>query len=464
MSINSNFKILVIVFVPIYLAAAYYVYNYHYNNINEIKKFRLNTIGDIQLVEDKMKKEYSKSPSVKKSYTDKDPSKRLGNELISIENELKEIGKIAENFKKKVEKKLEEDLTKLIPKYEKKAEVKPQIEIIDSDAKDDIVGQGPTNDAETNREIAITMHMKERVDQIISQLSSEVPYYRERLDTTLKSFQTVDEAELKKRSDAQWDLLDRISLIEEQISSLNSSLKLFSENNLKFDNKIESLTKSEYDENYVKTVQKLPLFELQSLITAEHSNINILADKLAQAQVSADKDMGVNFINYKDYHTLASHFGKEFKYKKLISTHDKLTKEKFASALSLRSKILIYMELLTGRRVGIYIDIAFPKSTKFPRSFKDPNAFIVYFNNKEFYNANPDTNAQFRTDSDYLLLIGNTKNNDGIWINLPQSELENPVHFGKPTTEYDCMKGSLLTSPIIDRIYSFEVYELDLSN
>lgn len=464
MTININHKFFIISLILIYILAAYYLYNYHYTKLNAIKHSRYNTITDIEKVEDKLKTEYSKSPSIKKSYTIKDPSVRLSNEVGIIEKELREIVKQIDDFKKKIEIRLQDELKNHISNNEKKDYKKPEILVVESDSSDEVVGDGPTNNEEVNKEISLTMNIKEQADKIIAQLSTEVPYYNEKLENSLKAFNEIDSPELTKRSSIQWKLLNRISLIEEKINEFRKSLLYFTENNLKYENKVKSLVEKDFNERYLKTAQTLPLFDFHNLLSHEIANTNSLVEKLSVAQVSADNDMAVNFINYKDYYTLSNHFGKEFKYKKLISTHDLLTKEKFTSALSLRSKVLIYMELFTGRRIGVYIDSAFPKNNKFPKSFKDPNAFIVYFNNKEFYKANPDTNTQFRTDYDYLILIGNTKNNDGIWIKIPETNNEYPVHFGKPTNEYDCSKGTLLTSPIIDRIYSFEVYELDLSN
>ena len=49
--------------------------------------------------------------------------------------------------------------------------------------------------------------------------------------------------------------------------------------------------------------------------------------------------------------------------------------------------------------------------------FSTPSEYFA-----EVYKANPETKSHYKLDKEFLLIVGNTQNNDGFWISLPKNK------------------------------------------
>jgi len=461
MANNSNFsKLVILFFIPLYCVLSFFLFDFFIKQISEATNTRNNLLSEIVSLEEKMKKEASKSPSIKKEYKEVDPKARLYSEINEINREVEALNKAVENIKISFESDLNKKLEAKLPHASAhKEKIQPELIILKGEEEKTFTGFH--EDPDVNAQIEKSFDLKAKLDKNIELINEQAPLAFKALEGYMKVFNETD-SEFKRRKEIQWNILDSISSLENSIESLRKQYKELTEKTLKTDTEKAQQALQAEGANY-ETFETIPLLQMQdlsSMISEQTELISRMSEKLPQVKETMDLDNAVNFYNTKDLDTLSQHFGKKINYKKLISSHDLLTKQKFDAELALKSQILIYMEFASQRRVGIYMDRQFPKATKFSKEYKDPNSFIAYFNVKEFYPANPEASSQFRTDNDLLLLIGNTRNVDGIWIKNPEDSLMK-VNFGKFTPEFDCLKGSLFGNPIEDYVFTFEVYQLD---
>ena len=69
-------------------------------------------------------------------------------------------------------------------------------------------------------------------------------------------------------------------------------------------------------------------------------------------------------------------------------------------------------------------------------------------------------------DSDHLIIVGNTLNDDGFWITPPNNQTgdKSILTLGFRTEEYKVGKGALFSNINQDTITSMEVYQIVFNN
>lgn len=465
---SKLFKFIILIFIPFYVAIAYYVYAYHLERIQEAKITRESLVYEIQSIEEKIKRESSKTPSAKKHYKQANPNTRLSAEVKEINSSIKKMITVLDNTKNKLSdslgKSLSSRINEVLENNKKNENVVPELNIIKS-SKAEVVGKGPTADAELNKSIEKTMELRNKLKEKLEHLDKTIPICQKKLDTINDNYTNIDLVNFNKISDAQWDVLNKISYLEHEISGLKKALDNLNNSLLPNEKDLESITSINQENINEEFVSSLSLSELNNIIIEQEEKISAYPEKISLALDTVSTNAGINFINSKDYTTLSNHFNKKIHYNKLISSHERISKKMFDERISEKKNLFIYLELATKRRIGIYIGMKFPKTTKFSKSYKDHDGFIVYFNSKEFYPALKDQNQQIRTDNDFLILVGNVKDNAGFWIKEKTNEEKQSAiiaSFGMPSTQYDCLKGTLFSNPYTDLVVGIEVYELIL--
>lgn len=467
---NSRiFKFVIFIFIPFYLAIGYFVYNYQMERILEVKTQRESIISEINSIEQKIKREAAKTPSTKKNYKQVNANTRLSSEIKEINKEINSMITLLDLTKSRFDEKLERELAsktyEALERNKKYENVVPELNIIKA-SEVRVVGEGPTSDHEVNEQIKKTMELRNQLKESLDGIMNDLPECQRNTEESMKVFDK-DSEKFSELRNTQWDVLNKISLLENELEVIKKEMN---ELETSMDISVDALINNSdsninnNDELFnSEAFNSLSLSELNNYIETQEEIISKYPETILRAQENSSNHDETNFINTKDFNTLSSYFNKKISYKKLISSHEKISKQKFDSRVSNRSNLFIYLELSTERRVGIYINMKFPKTTRFSKAYKDENGFIAYFNKKEFYPAKKDQTQHIRTDNDFFLLVGNVKDGAGIWLREEGDE-ENKnlitASLGYPTTQYDCLKGSLFSNPYKDIVVGFEVYEL----
>ena len=460
---KSNTPLIIVVTI-IHLLLCYFLVNYHKAQITINKAQNEHYVTEMTKLEEKMKKETTKSPSIKKNVIKINPSSRLKPDIQEIEKQIENYKNEISELDKSIEKDILNKLESLIPEKPKKTKKPTLDDLIDikEENKSEI---GPTKSSEDNENIKETMILREKMVNQYEYFLKNNKKYEKIITDFLKKHDELEWGGLAKRRDIQWDVVKRIGEIERELKKLISEIETFhNQVQVKESNLESASSESELNEVSFATVE-----DINNKVNQEISNLNNMSTKVSSIQLLLNKSSDTNFYNLRDYNSLVEHFNKKFTFKKLLSTHDMYTKENMDERLVGKKNLLFYFDFYSKRRIGFFLTIPYPKRTILAKSYKDPNSFIAYFNVKEFYPANKDAREHFRTDADLMFLIGNTRNNDGIWFKKPSIEdLKNSerinVNFGKFSSEFDCTNGQLFSNPVTDSIFSFEVYELEFDS
>lgn len=465
--------LLIVTFTVVYLATVYLLFSKHKVRFEQELKRKAKLINELENLEEKMLKETIKSPNVKKEYKEVDYSIRLREEIDNIIRQKENIERNILQIENKNKQLIDSSLTGILNENKlKEGKVEADL-IIVKEESNKVDPNAITGDPVLDKEINETMPIRKLMDEKIELMKKYNQPTLDSLDKLIDEYNKVLEPDINGRNERQFEVLRRIAYLNTDITNLKESMKSLVNSMNYNSNKLDYLIKNkalmdskEIKLNEVSDLLKSTEFfdkeDLTNFINKELGTLETISSKLENIQSIIDKDSSTNFYNFKDFELLESHFKKKIYYKKLFSTHDILSKQKLEDFLANKPKLFFYFEFTSGRRIGYYLDIKFPKKTIFNRSYKDPNSFIVFFNYKEFYPANPEGRMHFRTETDYLFLIGNTRNTDGIWFKIPEKlDTNYKINVGKFTPEYKCDHGSLFGNPIQDTVFSFEVYQFD---
>lgn len=495
--------------IGIYVPILFFVYNLHKENLSNIHNQKLQLQTEITQLENKMKIESSKSFTSERKYQEIDPKTKFQKEFESINSEIEtitnQVNMVKVSFTDSLKNRLNEELKKFeniklkdysnfVPEIKVIDKTKQQKEVTDDldieEHKGDVITkelkEGPTSDTEKNKQITKTMFVREMMQKNYQKfLDNENKL--DKLQNIWRSYNETDKVEFDTRSLNQWNFLDKISQLEHDISNLQNKFLLKKENIFTNFEKIEDKKDQKCDVNFEEDseeqiLEKYPFTKLEDIdseIDKKVSYLSTFNDRLTFARTFMDENAKYNFPVSKDYDLLKAHFcghdsdNKKLKYKKLFSLYEVFNKNRMDNLLKGKSKILFYFELESSRRVGIYMDMAYPRRPKFSKKFKDPKSFIVFFNENEIYMANPETDNQFRSEVDMYLIVGNTKQNDGVWFknedkqgekdmdkDIEKSKLR--VFFGKPSNEFKTNGGKLFEDLVLDNIMTFSIFELDV--
>lgn len=474
-SSTLNF-LLILTFSVVYIATVYLLFTKHKQRFDDELKRKAKLINELENLEDKMLKESIKSPNTKKEYKEIDYNIRLGEDLDNINRLRQNIERNILQIQSTNQKSIEANLLNTLSEN-KLAEGKVEAELIivkeeSNKADPNAITGDPVLDKEINESMPIRKVMEEKIELMKKYNQPTL----DSLEKLIDEFEKVLDVDVKARNERQFEVLRKIAYIKTDVTNLKQEMK-FLLNSLNYNpNNLDTLIRNKAlmdskeiqlseVKNQLKSTELFDKEDFKEFINKELSTLELIASKLENIQSIIDKDSSINFYNFKDFELLETHFNKKIYYKKLFSNHDALSKQKLEDFLSNKPKLFFYFEFTSGRRIGYYLDIKFPKRTIFNRSYKDPNSFIVFFNYKEFYPANPEGRMHFRTETDYLFLIGNTRNTDGIWFKIPEKiDTNYKINVGRFTPEYKCDHGSLFGNPIQDTVFSFEVYQFDFEN
>lgn len=474
-SSTLNF-LLILTFSVVYIATVYLLFTKHKQRFDDELKRKAKLINELENLEDKMLKESIKSPNTKKEYKEIDYNIRLGEDLDNINRLRQNIERNILQIQSTNQKSIEANLLNTLSEN-KLAEGKVEAELIivkeeSNKADPNAITGDPVLDKEINESMPIRKVMEEKIELMKKYNQPTL----DSLEKLIDEFEKVLDVDVKARNERQFEVLRKIAYIKTDVTNLKQEMKSLL-NSLNYNpNNLDTLIRNKAlmdskeiqlseVKNQLKSTELFDKEDFKEFINKELSTLELIASKLENIQSIIDKDSSINFYNFKDFELLETHFNKKIYYKKLFSNHDALSKQKLEDFLSNKPKLFFYFEFTSGRRIGYYLDIKFPKRTIFNRSYKDPNSFIVFFNYKEFYPANPEGRMHFRTETDYLFLIGNTRNTDGIWFKIPEKiDTNYKINVGRFTPEYKCDHGSLFGNPIQDTVFSFEVYQFDFEN
>lgn len=474
-SSTLNF-LLILTFSVVYIATVYLLFTKHKQRFDDELKRKAKLINELENLEDKMLKESIKSPNTKKEYKEIDYNVRLGEELDNINRLRQNIERNILQIQSTNQKSIESNLLNTFAEN-KLAEGKVEAElIIVKEESNKADPNAITGDPVLDKEISESMPIRKVMEEKIELMKKYNQPTLDSLEKLINEFEKVIDVEVKARNERQFEVLRKIAYIKTDVTNLKQEMKSLL-NSLNYNpNNLDTLIRNKAlmdskeiqlseVKNQLKSTELFDKEDIKEFINKELSTLELIASKLENIQSIIDKDSSINFYNFKDFELLETHFKKKIYYKKLFSTHDALSKQKLEDFLANKPKLFFYFEFTSGRRIGYYLDIKFPKRTIFNRSYKDPNSFIVFFNYKEFYPANPEGRMHFRTETDYLFLIGNTRNTDGIWFKIPEKiDTNYKINVGRFTPEYKCDHGSLFGNPIQDTVFSFEVYQFDFEN
>lgn len=398
----------------------------------------------------KIKLEIESYPKVKAVSVS--PLVRLGNDLIKLSTELSSYeGKIKEITSESIEK-LKVQLASAIP--QKSVEIEQIADFKNFEIKQektvDEFGLGPSKNSTYNNDLKYSGELRQQFIDYTDKLETLATDGSELLTSSINVFNDIN-SKLESSWNDKWNLVSQLGIIRNSLDEMQREIQ-----ELKLVKPIPSKIDSEI--NNSKSI-----ISLYDLMTKEFEDLGTEYASIDKVKEIVRGSNMINFAFESDYLSLVQKFGKEFSYNRLISSHDELTKELFDSELSGKSNIFIYMELYTKRRVGFYLSIPYPKRALLPKSYKDLNSFIVYFNKNEYYLANQETSTHFRTDNDFLLIAGNTQQNDGLWISAPNKAINNgavSLNIGYNPTQFLLPKSTLFSNLVSDRILTFEVFEL----
>lgn len=458
----------IIIFVPVYLAMLYYIYLNVSKQISELKEERSLLLSEKDRLERKIES-LAKDITIQSVEEIKkikvSPMTRLGDKYGEVSESISKFQSLITDLKVKNENTLDKELKELIPKpsedLNKKLKAletaKDELEIIEKEV--DEKGNGPTRNSTINEQIA---QSEEARNNLLYLTSKGYEYYQQRSAEFQKTNKTLSDTENKFEQyfDLQWEINEKIALKEKTVSELEHKINQINTNMIeKSEDSIQAISdqimsRESFDDLRTDEVEKL-LEKSFGVLKRNYDTISSSKNEIFSSNI-------INFAHEVDYNLLHSHFSKKFGYKRLVSMHDKLTKEFFDKQLAGRKNLFIYVELESKRRIGFYMEKAFPKKTLLPKSFKDENSAIFYFNNNEIYRANPETQTHYRTDTDYLFIIGNTQNNDGIWFTVPKPKTKDIAKavLGMRTNEFILGRTTLFGNIVTDNISTFEVFQL----
>ena len=459
-------NLFILTFIPFYLALAYYLYDsltkeidllrdernallqnkiYYERNVLEIAE-KFNTVKDEI-------KEITVSPYARLA----ESLLNLNQQIIKIDGDISEVG-----FSETDEANFINDLKASVPKILTEKELSEQYNKISSQQMDNVqkqvdeTGKGPTTNKTLNYEIELSEQLIKRADDLILVNHEKFKNLKKDLDSYWSLYEKELKTELEKYSQKQWNVKGKTGRLISTIKTLIAKLNNLKNNYLNKTDKALSASKNE----------DLRSDEIEKKIENEISSLETMFNTIESSKSYITKFNMINFSFEEDYDFLSKHFDKSFSYVRLISNHDIITKKQFDQQIAGKTNLLFYFELKSKRRVGYFTKKAYPKRTLITKDYKDDESFIVYFNKKEIYPANTETKAHFRTDSDHLIIVGNTLNDDGFWITPPNNQTgdKSILTLGFRTEEYKVGKGALFSNINQDTITSMEVYQIVFNN
>lgn len=459
-------NLFILTFIPFYLALAYYLF------ISLTKEIDLLRDERNALLQNKIYYERNVLEIAEKFNTVKDEIKEitvspyarlaelllnLNQQIIKIDGDISEVG-----FSETDEANFINDLKASVPKILTEKELSEQYNKISSQQMDNVqkqvdeTGKGPTTNKTLNYEIELSEQLIKRADDLILINHEKFKNLKKDLDSYWSLYEKELKTELEKYSQKQWNVKGKTGRLISTIKTLIAKLNNLKNNYLNKTDKALSASKNE----------DLRSDEIEKKIKNEMSSLETMFNTIESSKSYITKFNMINFSFEEDYDFLSKHFDKSFSYVRLISNHDIITKKQFDQQIAGKTNLLFYFELKSKRRVGYFTKKAYPKRTLITKDYKDDESFIVYFNKKEIYPANTETKAHFRTDSDHLIIVGNTLNDDGFWITPPNTQMgdKSILTLGFRTEEYKVGKGALFSNINQDTITSMEVYQIVFNN
>lgn len=458
-------KLFIFTFIPFYLAVIYFLYNHLTQEITKLKEEREAMLNTKQLLLENMVSMATEISNkvLPKKVVKVSPYIRLAEKLTKLNQEIINVDlSMSDLISEQGDEKFIEELRSIIPKQYTEKEVQSLYKEfisknVNSKPEVDENGNGPTKDAQINNEIKLSEEIKSKVDFVLTEKRKEYKKIKEDYHAHIKVYESEYKPEFDKYADKQWKLIEKAGKISNTLRLIEEKLQSLKDNYLiKTDKAILS-----------QSIDNLRTDELERIIKLEIDKLESSYNEIDASKEFIKKSNMINFAYEADYKFLSEYFKSEFSYKRLISNHDVITKDYYIKQISGKSDLLFYIELESKRRIAFFTKKQYPKKTLIPKEYKDDNSFIAFLNKKELYLADPSKGSHYKTDPEFLFIVGNTLNDDGFWAKLPDEN----VNQGKPVMTigirsplFTLGKGSLFSQINHDSIVSFEVFQLAFNN